>query len=113
MYGMPSYYEKDPTVFFGLTYMLLFGMMFGDVGQGLVLLSAGIILKKMFKRTSLGGVLSSIGFSSVLFGLFYGSIFGSEEIIPAILVRPMENINQMLIAAIILGIGLTFGRLSI
>jgi V/A-type H+-transporting ATPase subunit I len=107
MYGMPSYYEKDPTVFFGLTYMLLFGMMFGDVGQGLVLLSAGIILKKMFKRTSLGGVLSSIGFSSVLFGLFYGSIFGSEEIIPAILVRPMENINQMLIAAIILGIGLT------
>jgi len=38
MYGTPDYREKDPTVFFGLTYMVLFGAMFGDVGQGLVLL---------------------------------------------------------------------------
>ncbi|HRS21003.1 MAG TPA: V-type ATPase 116kDa subunit family protein, partial [Clostridia bacterium] len=36
MYGMPSYGEKDPTPFFALSYMLMFGAMFGDLGQGLI-----------------------------------------------------------------------------
>jgi V/A-type H+-transporting ATPase subunit I len=109
MYGTPAYNEKDPTVFFGLTYMLLFGAMFGDVGQGLILLLSGLVLEFFMKRTSMGGVLSRIGLSSTIFGFIYGSVFGSEEIIPPLIIRPMANINYMLVAAVVFGIVLIIG----
>lgn len=117
MYGIPSYNEKDPTVFFAITYMILFGAMFGDLGQGLILFSAGFILNRLMRRPNLGGVLSRIGLSSAFFGLLYGSVFGSEELIPALIVRPMANINFMLISAVVLGIcllmaGFIFGILN-
>jgi len=104
MYGTPAYREKDPTAFFGLTYMLLFGAMFGDVGQGLILLFTGLILELVWKRTGLGGILSRIGLSSTVFGFIYGSVFGSEEILSPLIIRPMANINVMLVAAVVFGI---------
>lgn len=103
MYGTPAYREKDPTAFFGLTYMLLFGAMFGDVGQGLILLFTGLILELVWK-ISLGGILSRIGLSSTVFGFIYGSVFGSEEILPPLIIRPMANINYILVAAVVFGI---------
>ena len=106
MYGTPAYYEKDPTIFFGLTYMLLFGAMFGDVGQGFILLFAGLILELVLKKGSLGGVLSRIGLSSTVFGFIYGSVFGSEKIIPPLIIRPMANINYILITGVVFGIAL-------
>jgi V/A-type H+-transporting ATPase subunit I len=104
MYGTPAYREKDPTAFFGLTYMLLFGAMFGDVGQGLILLFSGLILELVWKSTGLGGILSRIGLSSTVFGFIYGSVFGSEEILSPLIIRPMANINVMLVAAVVFGI---------
>jgi len=104
MYGLPSYNELDPTSFVGLSYMLLFGLMFGDVGQGLIFLLAGLFLSRRKNRPNMGGVLSRIGLSSMVFGALYGSVFGFEELIPALLIRPMENINVMLISAIVLGV---------
>jgi len=109
MYGTPAYYEKDPTIFFGLTYMLLFGAMFGDVGQGFILLFAGLILELVLKKGSLGGVLSRIGLSSTVFGFIYGSVFGSEKIIPPLIIRPMANINYILITGVVFGITLILG----
>lgn len=109
MYGTPAYHEKDPTTFFGLTYMFLFGAMFGDVGQGFLLLFAGLILEIVLKKTSLGGVLSRIGLSSTIFGFIYGSVFGSEKIIPPLLIRPMANINYILISGVVFGIVLILG----
>ncbi|MDF2591712.1 MAG: V-type ATPase kDa subunit [Clostridia bacterium] len=104
MYGTPAYNEKDPTPFFGLSYMILFGAMFGDLGQGFVIFAAGLILKYLMKNISFGGILSRLGLSSMFFGLLYGSVFGNEEVIPHLLIKPMENINVMLISAIALGI---------
>jgi len=104
MYGIPAYREKDPTLFFGLTYMILFGLMFGDVGQGIVLLLGGIILEFVYKKRDFGGLLSRLGFSSIIFGFLFGSFFGSEKIIPALIMRPMENINNWLILTVIFGI---------
>ena len=43
MYGLPAYQEMDPTIFIALTYTLMFGIMFGDVGQGLCLLIGGFV----------------------------------------------------------------------
>lgn len=110
MYGVPSYDEFDPTMFLAITYTLMFGAMFGDVGQGLVLVLAGFLLSNKFGRNNLGGVFEILGLSSIIFGFFYGSVFGSEMVIRALLIRPMENINDVLIAAIIFGCGfLIFG----
>lgn len=103
MYGVPSYGEIDPTMFLAITYTLMFGAMFGDVGQGLVLLLAGFLLRNMMGRINLGGVFERLGISSIVFGFLYGSVFGSEKVINALLIRPMEDINQMLIGAIIFG----------
>lgn len=80
MYGMPRYEDFDPTPFVALTYCLLFGIMFADVGQGLVLSLVGYIAyKKMNMR--LGEVGMRIGVFSAFFGLVFGSVFGNEEVL--------------------------------
>jgi V/A-type H+-transporting ATPase subunit I len=80
MYGLPKYGEVDPTVFVAITYSLLFGMMFGDLGQGLVLILLGWLFWK-FKKLRLGAIGMRIGIFSSIFGLLYGSFFGNEEIL--------------------------------
>lgn len=105
MYGVPSYDELDPTTFLGITYMLLFGAMFGDVGQGAVLFLAGLYLAlKVEKLKSYGSILTRIGGSSIVFGFMYGSIFGFEHVLPALFVRPIENINFVLASSVVLGV---------
>ncbi|SHE77945.1 V/A-type H+-transporting ATPase subunit I [Caldanaerobius fijiensis DSM 17918] len=104
MYGVPSYNEVDPTAFFAITYLLLFGAMFGDIGQGFVILLAGLLLTAKLKGSDFGGILIELGASSMFFGILYGSVFGLEHVLDAVLVRPMLNINTMLMAAVVIGI---------
>ncbi|WP_240648969.1 V-type ATP synthase subunit I [Anaerosphaera multitolerans] len=103
MYGVPNYKEIDPTLFLGITYMILFGAMFGDLGQGLVFFLGGLFIYKV-KGVDLGRILTRLGIASMIFGVLYGSVFGSEEIIPALWIRPFDNINQVLIISIAFGI---------
>ena len=103
MYGIPSYDEVDPTVFFGISYMLLFGSMFGDLGQGLVFILLGFYLGKNINK-DFGELLKRMGLASSFFGLMYGSVFGNEKLLPAIWIRPFETIDQTLVYAI--GFGL-------
>lgn len=108
MYGIPNYNEIDPTLFLGITYIILFGAMFGDVGQGFVLFLAGFVMNKKLKEDkelqSYGQILIRLGISSMFFGFMYGSIFGNEHLLPALLIRPLENINFVLSAAIGFGV---------
>ena len=80
MYSLPSYDDIDPTSLVAITYTLLFGIMFGDLGQGLVLALLGWYLGK-YKNMGLGKVMTRIGFSSAVFGTLYGSVFGYEELL--------------------------------
>ena len=57
MYGLPAYGEFDPTILIGITYSFLFGFMFGDVGQGLLLLLGGYLLYRVKKDGSGCGYL--------------------------------------------------------
>lgn len=114
MYGLPSYNEIDPTVLIGITYSVLFGFMFGDAGQGLCLLIGGFLLYRL-KKVRLAGIISCCGFFSVIFGLLFGSIFGFEDIIDALWLRPQEamtdlpfigRLNTVFVAAIAIGMGI-------
>ena len=68
MYGLPNYSEIDPTAFVAITAFLLFGFMFGDVGQGLVIFLIGVIMSK--KKISFGAVFQAGGIASIIFGVF-------------------------------------------
>lgn len=80
MYSLPSYGDIDPTSLVAITYTILFGIMFGDLGQGLVLALLGWYLGK-YKKMGLGKIMTRIGFSSAFFGTLYGSVFGYEELL--------------------------------
>jgi hypothetical protein len=104
MYGAPNYDEVDPTSFFAITYMLLYGLMFGDLGQGLVFLALGFYISK--KNKTYGALLKRIGISASIFGLMYGSFFGKEDLIPTLLIKPFDNVMTVLIASVIFGVSL-------
>lgn len=80
MYGVPRYGEVDPTGFVAVTYVLLFGIMFGDVGQGLLVSIIGWLMWK-FKKMAIGRILIPCGISSAFFGVVYGSVFGFENLL--------------------------------
>ncbi len=80
-YGHPSYGELDPTLLMAFTFPLLYGAMFGDLGQGLVMLVLGVLMHNkiiMKSMQSLGLLIAYCGFSAAVFGYLYGSIFGFE-----------------------------------
>ena len=86
-YARPRYEEIDPTPLIAVTFPLLYGAMFGDVGHGLVLTALGLLLKsKAIKAlrgaASFGNLVIACGLSGTIFGFLFGSIFGFEEILP-------------------------------
>ncbi|MDO9530265.1 MAG: V-type ATPase 116kDa subunit family protein [Syntrophales bacterium] len=109
--GIPSNSEIDPTPLTAITFVLMFGLMFGDLGQGLVLALGGIILKRIAKKKGkpleslgqAGGILILCGFSAAICGLLYGSIFSSEHIIPALWFHPMEHVMNLFYVTILMG----------
>ena len=101
LYGTPKYNEIDPTPILAIAYVLLFGMMFGDVGHGLGLALLGAFL---LSRHQLGGIMIASGCSAAFFGLMYGSIFGIEDQIPALWRHPIQDISGTLTFAVIIGI---------
>ena len=84
--------------------MILFGAMFGDVGQGAILFLAGWMIRKKESLKTSGEIMLRIGLSSVFFGFMYGSVFGFEEYLPALLVHPIENIDFVLYSSIVFGV---------
>lgn len=95
MYGLPRYGEIDPTPLVAVTYCILFGLMFGDVGQGLVLFAAGLILAK-WKKSDFGRIIATVGVFATLGGFLYGSVFGYENLLPGF--RPLEDAHAFNIA---------------
>jgi len=105
LYGLPSHSEVDPTPFLAITYTILFGLMFGDIGHGLVLALAGLFVRRKWK-TPLGGIMATAGVSAAFFGFLYGSIFGFEDTLPVLWRRPAQDITGTLLFAAGLGVGL-------
>jgi len=112
IYGLPSYNEIDPTKFVAITYTLLFGVMFADLGQGLVLALIGWLMYRL-KGMALGRVLIPCGISGAVFGLVFGSVFGYENLLNPLYkavgfdekpVRVVESFNNVLLFSIGIGV---------
>ena len=114
MYGLPAYNEADPSAFMALTYCLFFGIMFGDLGQGLCLALLGLVLARK-KKMWLGNIITCCGLSGAIFGCVYGSVFGFEEILPGFKIMGqsalggmgvVSNVLVLLVVSIVLGIAM-------
>jgi V/A-type H+-transporting ATPase subunit I len=88
MIGTPSSEEADPSCLLVVLVPLLFGYMFGDVGHGAVLMLAGALLQR---RWPVARILIVNGFAAVLFGFVFGSVFGREDLLPALWLHPVED----------------------
>jgi len=102
MFGRPSYHEIDPTPFLAISFLVMFGMMFGDIGHGFVLALGGILLRKKLK--SQVAIPIGMGLSSMFFGVMYGDLFGFKVMHPPIWLDPMEETLHFLKFTAVLGV---------
>jgi V/A-type H+-transporting ATPase subunit I len=105
IYGTPSYAEVEPTAFFALGFLAMFGLMFGDVGHGAVLFSAGWFLFRYIPRfLDYGILLMEAGTASAVFGVLYGSVFGIRGLIPTLWLEPIEDLPRFMMIAVAFGV---------
>lgn len=116
-YGSPKYGEIDPTTVMAVTFPLVFGLMFGDVGQGFLIISLGYFLRFRLRANEtvkkLGGILILCGIAAMFVGFLYGSVFGLEgehlkhylglELHP-LLFNPMQDIPSAIAFALRVGV---------
>jgi V/A-type H+-transporting ATPase subunit I len=121
-YGQPNYDELDPTPILALTFPLIFGIMFGDVGHGLLLLLVGLLLisrkiRSLQSMAGVGMVVVACGTMAMVFGFLYGSLFGFEDVLKAVWMRPLENIMDILlftvaVGVVLLSIGMVYNMIN-
>lgn len=85
-YGAPLYGTIDPTPVVAFFFTLLFGIMFGDAGQGLVFLLVGFLLIKklippLYQWNHFGPIFVAIGISSTIMGLLTGEFFANSTLL--------------------------------
>jgi V/A-type H+-transporting ATPase subunit I len=100
-FGISSYNELDPTLIVTVSFLIMYGMMFGDLGHGLLLLLTGLWLRS--RKVDLGVLIAAAGASGMLFGLLYGAAFG-RQIMHAAWIQPLEGIWTVLLTAVAGGV---------
>jgi V/A-type H+/Na+-transporting ATPase subunit I len=105
-YGVPTYREIEPTPLLAFGFMLLFGMMFGDLGHGLVLIVAGLAVRRWSRWRDEGLIMSEVGCFAALFGVLFGSVFGWEGLFHPLWFSPLADIPLLMGAALAVGVGL-------
>ncbi len=109
---IPSYWEINPMPFFTCLFLIMYGMMFGDLGLGPLLIVLGFIIYRMnrsflgisIEGTKMLGILMIFGgISSAIFGVLYGVAF-LKAIFEPVLVSPLHDIYGIVKVALIFGV---------
>jgi V/A-type H+-transporting ATPase subunit I len=107
IYGTVPYRDIDPSPLAGIVYVAMFGMMFGDVGHGLLLLAAGLMVRaerpavlRRLRRAA--PFLIGAGVACVLFGILYGEAFGPTGL-PPLWMHPLDHPTTLLAVAVAVG----------
>ena len=118
MYSLPDYRNVDPNPLIAPFFCIFFGMMFNDLGYGLVFILLSLIVQKKFRlqrgMKNMMQLMLECGVTTAIFGVLTGSffgdaitqialLFGKDVTVPALL-RPMENPLQILIISLALGV---------
>jgi V/A-type H+/Na+-transporting ATPase subunit I len=107
-YGTVPYADVDPTWVAWAGYVLMFGMMFGDAGEGAMLLAAAAALRAGWpgwacRFRQAWPFVGGAGVTAIVFGLLYGECFGPTGLVPVIWLDPLDHpLTLLLVAA---GIG--------
>ena len=107
-YGTVPSRDLDPTLFAAFAYMVMFGMMFGDVAHGFAIVVLGVIAA--VHRTgrwqtlhTVAAFLIGAGLAAMVFGLLYGEAFGPTGLVPTLWIRPLDDPEELLVAGLVLG----------
>jgi V/A-type H+-transporting ATPase subunit I len=110
-YATVPYRDLDPTLFAALAYVVMFGMMFGDVAHGLFVIALGLAIRashsdRLSKAKAAVPFLIGAGIAAVCFGFLYGEAFGPTGLVPTLWVRPLDDPETLLVAGLVLGTAL-------
>ncbi len=118
-FGVPEYGTIDPTPLVAVAYLVMFGLMFGDAGHGLILILLGLLGTKVMKKPGmyqLSKLLIWCGGASIVMGVLFGAYFG-YELMPALWFNyhgvvaghpshgSIANIMDILKLTVLLGVG--------
>lgn len=107
-YGTARYRDIDPTLFTAVSFVVMFGMMFGDVGHGLVLALLALWLRRR-RRGRLAAfrhlwpIAFAAGLAGAAFGVLYGEAFGPTGLVPTVWLRPVDEPVRLLLVAVAVG----------
>ena len=110
-YGTVPYVDLNPSVIAGLAYVLMFGMMFADAGEGALLVCLALAVR-VGRPSRLAGLrpvwlfLAGAGAASMVFGMLYGEFFGPTGVIPVVWLAPLDHPVTLLAAAVGVGAAL-------
>jgi V/A-type H+/Na+-transporting ATPase subunit I len=107
-YGTVPYADVDPVQLAWATYVLMFGMMFGGAGEGVVLLGVAAALWAGWpgwarRFGSAWPFVAGAGVAATVFGLLYGECFGPTGLVPVLWISPLDHPVTLLLVAAGLG----------
>lgn len=121
-YGTVPYHDIDPTMWAGLAYVVMFGMMFGDVGHGMLLVAAALAIRLGWIRRfpslrPLWMFVAAAGLTASVFGAAYGEFFGPTGVVPVLWLAPLDDPLRLIFVALavgaaLLGLAYTFGAVN-
>ena len=117
-YGTVPYADVDPSRLAAAAYVVMFGMMFGDVGQGAILVLLALLLRRgrvarFAKLRRVWHIVAAAGAASMVFGALYGSFFGPTGLLPVLWLDPLESPMPLLLTAVLLGAVLLAGAYTL
>ncbi|WP_406830670.1 V-type ATPase 116kDa subunit family protein [Pedococcus sp. KACC 23699] len=117
-YATTPYSDVNPTLLAALAYVVMFGMMFADAGQGLLLVIAALVVRsdrlpRLHQLRRVWLFLLGAGVMSTVFGVAFGEFFGPTGVLPALWLEPLEQPVELLVSGVAVGAVLLAGAYAL